>query len=419
MFVFTGRVVFAGLALVAALTTTPAAAERATAILVLEHVRSDGSVWDFGPGADPVLCLKAGCYRANGDEAAAAFFPAHSALKFGNAGSCSNAFSCIFRHIDVDAVVTEIAPIDVDVVRHDGLERRLVSLDQSCALANGELHCAGGTYTAEYSLWLVPDAIANAVGAEALRSAAEAGIARARNTAATHFLAGELNGLPDAARGFYQLVLAAQIGETCRHDPSVILATFALTGLVKRGDLPMLRLLNRYLDINDPRDMRSFIASDPRGFWRLHDAIDKLHLFASAESVERINFNAGGIALDTNGGASVLRVDPELEARAQAVIDRCQDGLTPDGMIVGEGFIGVPLPKKKFPPLTPAEVSKRIAKSLPRIEPNAAPPNATPKRAKVTPKPVIVRQVDQHKATVDLDAETIRSIIGLKKVSLK
>ena len=409
MFISTVRAVFAGLALAAAFATTPAAAERATAILVLEHVRSDGSVWDFGPGADPVLCLKAGCYRSHGDATAAEFFPAHSALKFGNAGDCSNAFSCIFRHIDVDAVLTEIAPIDVDVIRHDGMEKRFVSPDRSCAFSKGELQCAGGTYTSEYSLWMVPDAIADAAGPEALRAAAETSIARARTTAATHFLASELNGLPDAARGFYQLVLAKQISEPCQHDPSVMLATFALSGLVKRGDLPMLQLLNRYLDITDPRDMRSFIASDPRGFWRLHDAIDKMHLFASAESVERINFNAGGIALETNGGASMLRVDPELEARAQAVIDRCQDGQP-----VGEGFIGDPLPKTKLAPLTPEEVSKHIAKSLPRIDPNAA-----PQRIKATPKPGAVRQVVQHKATVDFDAATIRSILGLDKISLK
>ena len=409
------RTVFAGFALALVFSSRPAAAGPATAILVLEHVRADGRVWDFGPGADPVICLKAGCYRSTGNGTAAQFFPRHEALAFGDAGACSNSFSCIFRHIEVDQVLTSITPVDVDVVRHDGMENRLVSLDQGCAVENGELKCPGGTFTSEYSLWLIPDAIADAAGPDGLRAAAVDGIARARGNASAHFLASEQNGLADAARDFYRLVLAEQISDTCRNDPSVILATFELTGLVKRRDQVMLQLLHRYLAINDPRDLQSFIAGDPLGFWRLHDAIDRLHLMSSAESVQRIGYDAGGIALDTDNGASVLHVDPDVEARARAVIDRCQDGLDVwSGLSpVAEGFISDPPLKKKVPPLTPADVSKRIAKSLPRIN-----PDNSPERAVSVPKTVLARPSDQKKANMDLDAETIQAIIGKRKIFL-
>ena len=152
-------------------------------------------------------------------------------------------------------------------------------------------------------------------------------------------------------------------------DPKVIAATFEIAGLIPRRDERQLAILERFLGVASRDDLLALIADHPAGFWQLHDAVDQLHVFAVANTVERIGWG-GGIGIEQQGAVTVLRVDPDIESKSRAIIDRCIDGLT----IAGDDDVGartvtkLMVKAKRRPALPSPDSDLTAAPTLPLID---------------------------------------------------
>ncbi|MEO1710893.1 MAG: hypothetical protein AAFR70_11555, partial [Pseudomonadota bacterium] len=69
-----------------------------------------------------------------------------------------------------------LQPVDLRFMRHDRRERVNVRPDRTCDAENGQLVCAAPVLSDTYTLWIVPERLADRVGPEALRSALETGL---------------------------------------------------------------------------------------------------------------------------------------------------------------------------------------------------------------------------------------------------
>ena len=308
-----------------------AGAEQVTILLALEPAKTTGKSWDVDRGADMVLCSREGCYRSRGNLEPAKFLAGKRALSplaalnfTGKAGACTNRLECVYRRIDLQGSAVFMQPIDIDLDRHDRLEHRFIAPDSSCVVKKAQVRCFRGVYTREYSMWVVPERLAEAAGPELLTGALGEGMAEARLAYAEEFLGEEREALPGLAADLYRLVLGEGISERCSRRFDVLAEVFALSGAVDRNDEPTAALLVEYLDAEAPvLSLQRSIQTQPRAFWTLHDAINRLSSLASAESV-RHDPDATGIALGDTSGASELLVGPDADEAARDLIDRCE-----------------------------------------------------------------------------------------------
>lgn len=379
----------------------PASAERATVLVAVEPAKPDGRDWDVAAGADPILCFKDGCYRSDGPAVAARHYSGTRALNsvaalnlFGKAGACTGELVCTFRNVDIPMGLATMRVIDVDMDRHDRMAKRLVTIDPNCALnGDGRLWCNGGMFTSDYTVWIVPEKLAEAAGPEALEDAL-AHLANARAHYLETFASSEQKALPEVVRQFYRLVLGREIARTCPFDPSVIAATFEIAGLLERPGVNDISIIEKFVEVSSANQLARLIEDDAAGFWRLHDAIDQMHMFATANTVERANFR-DAVAVEQVGGATVLQIDIEAEAKAQAALDRCVDGL-PVAAAETEAVVVVEVARKK--PVAP--VKAKAKKRTVAVEP-------------ITNETVAgkMKRVDEGGAASD-DEATVLSIIG-------
>ena len=161
----------------------------------------------------------------------------------------------------------------------------------------------------------------------------------------------------------------SRIPGVCRFDPTVIAATFEIAGLMPRRDARRFPILERFLQVATRDELLALIADDPAEFWQLHDAVDQLHVYAVANTVERIDWG-GGVGIEQQGAVTVLRVDPDIEAKSRAIVDRCNDGRT----IADEDDVGALTVKKmkvkakRRPALPSPAVDRSVAPTLPLID---------------------------------------------------
>ena len=153
---------------------------RATVLLVLDPggygIRRHGP-----PVADPVLCTLDGCYVSTGPATPALFLPGRKALGFRNtwgarAGACGQSLACVFRAVELRRGPAYLQPIDLHLLRHDRRREQLVEEDSRCTAKAGRLSCSRAFYAEDYVMWVVPEAIAEAVGPEALTRALSDGL---------------------------------------------------------------------------------------------------------------------------------------------------------------------------------------------------------------------------------------------------
>lgn len=157
---------------------------RVTVLLIVEPRRRG---WRrYKEGAYPVLCVGARCYISAGAETTADALPRRRALGPRNslgrrAGSCNNKLRCVFRGITLDENSPYIQPIDMGLLRHRRRDIRKAEPDRTCIVANGSLHCTAVIIAHHYRAWIVPEAIAEQAGPEALENALYNGLTVTRS----------------------------------------------------------------------------------------------------------------------------------------------------------------------------------------------------------------------------------------------
>jgi colicin import membrane protein len=77
----------------------------------------------------------------------------------------------VFRNVDLGGRSAEVQPIDLRVLRHDRRELRAVEADRTCRVMSGQLTCRRPVIADSYTLWIVPESIAERAGAMALETA--------------------------------------------------------------------------------------------------------------------------------------------------------------------------------------------------------------------------------------------------------
>ena len=153
----------------ALLPVTVSHAEPVTILLAIDSAGVDGVRWDLGKGADLVLCMSAGCYVSEGSSNPAKFLKGQRALVRGPlAGKCSNSVHCIFRNVEIPRNNLVVRPVDVDAVEHDYMEALPARIDRTCKLEGDGLRCEKAIHTVEYSLWIIPEPIAEKASVEVL-----------------------------------------------------------------------------------------------------------------------------------------------------------------------------------------------------------------------------------------------------------
>ncbi len=308
----------------------PAIAGEATLVLVLEPAKFTGKPWDIDPGADPILCFGEGCYRSGGLDRPARYLPGKralgplAALNFGGkAGACADRLGCVYRSVPLEDGPARVTPIDVDIDRHDRLEDRFIAADKSCRVKSGDLTCYNGIYTREYSLWVVPEEVAEEAGFEGLDYALHEGMREGRARFAEEFLSQEREAMPQRISELYRLVLGDEIDETCRTDAEVMAGTFRIAGIGTAPGSSAGTALERFIRTGADDDILDSIRTEPRVFWGLQQAIDRLQNLVSVEDVTR-NTEFGGIRVVERGGKLVLDIGWKAEEAARDLIDRCQ-----------------------------------------------------------------------------------------------
>lgn len=149
--------------------------------------------------ADPILCTQEGCYVSVGNGVPARFLPGRKALGFGNtwglrAGACRNSLGCVFRGIALADTPTQLQPIDLHILRHDPRPVNLVTADTTCRTDAGRLVCGNPIAAGTYTMWVVPESIAEAAGPDVLQRAVREGLAGPRSAEISTFAGGVAHG---------------------------------------------------------------------------------------------------------------------------------------------------------------------------------------------------------------------------------
>jgi hypothetical protein len=144
---------------------------RATILVIMQP--GNKGIRRFEKTADPVLCVKDGCYVSEGAGQPALFKQRNQVLGFTNtlgarAGACQRSLGCVFRDVDLAASGGFIQPVDMKVLAHDRRETQTVEADSGCRVEAGRLSCSHSFNAGSYRFWVVPEALADRAGAAAL-----------------------------------------------------------------------------------------------------------------------------------------------------------------------------------------------------------------------------------------------------------
>ncbi|HKD58644.1 MAG TPA: hypothetical protein VKD45_14115 [Hyphomicrobiaceae bacterium] len=131
--------------------------------------------------ADPILCMRDGCYISAGADRPATFLPGRKALGLRNtwgarAGACRNALGCIFRSVELGTLPSFLQPVDLHIFKHDLRAGYAVLADSDCTITAGHLACRHGIDAETYTMWIVPERLAATLGPAGLERALSEGL---------------------------------------------------------------------------------------------------------------------------------------------------------------------------------------------------------------------------------------------------
>ncbi len=333
--------------------------------LVVMPRQADGSAWDVGAGADLVLCGAAGCYVSNGLETAATFYEGGSGLRLiKKAGACRDSTACVFRDVDFSKLITNendlVQPVDVDYVSHsymDGMFKNSLNKEKSlfnaenCSLKKSVLACKIGVHRRDYSLWLVPEKLAELGGKEALDAVLFKGLLHQRAKTLTDELLKHRVRVQTASLGFYKKMFEGDADvsldqlNSCVLTPEFLSETFYVLGLADATERRAEALLTDMVGKLPPQKIRGFIQRTPQFFWAFLDLTSQLEAFAFADQY-RLDKEQTGVLLkknktDTSENEKKAENTPDtqstsqgheliygwqVKARAKAALSHCELG---------------------------------------------------------------------------------------------
>jgi hypothetical protein len=152
---------------------------RATVLLIMEP--GNKGIRRFKKTADPVLCSRFHCYRSQGPGRSAVRLARGATLGPFNtlglrAGSCRSQLTCTFRDVELGTNATAIQPVDLKLIKHDRRQQRAVTVDSTCQIHAGRIHCTKPIVAKTWKAWIVPEALAIEAGADALQAALDEGL---------------------------------------------------------------------------------------------------------------------------------------------------------------------------------------------------------------------------------------------------
>jgi hypothetical protein len=168
-------------------TTAPSAYDSRVTVLMVITPGTKG-IRRFEKTADPILCARDGCYISNGAETASRFISLSQSLGAANtfgqrAGACNQSTGCVFRGVDVSGSDAILQPVDLKVMVHDRRNVMPAYADMSCKVDMGRLSCARPIVGTDYTLWVVPERVAEQAGAALLQNALSDGLPPAQQRA--------------------------------------------------------------------------------------------------------------------------------------------------------------------------------------------------------------------------------------------
>lgn len=165
----------------------PPAQDRVAVLLVMAP--GNKGIRRFIKSADPVLCAERSCFVSRGVTETAMQMSQSRALGIANtfgsrAGACSDSLGCVYRGVPFDLRTRVLQPVDLRLVSHDKREAHLVAPDRTCRLEAAGLVCDGAIKSADYTMWIVPEMLAEKAGPVALKAAVANGLGSGRVMAA-------------------------------------------------------------------------------------------------------------------------------------------------------------------------------------------------------------------------------------------
>lgn len=156
-------------------TTGPAADDDRVTVLFIMDVGKKG-IRRFAKTGDPVLCIKDRCFVSTGLEKPARKMPRNKALGTANtlgkrADACRASLVCAFRAVPLEGDRAVLQPVDLRILRHDRREAADISADPSCQVTAGALACRRPVLSRTWRAWIVPEAVAESAGPDALKAA--------------------------------------------------------------------------------------------------------------------------------------------------------------------------------------------------------------------------------------------------------
>lgn len=308
--------------------------------LVVMPRRADGSAWDVGAGADLVLCGAAGCYVSNGLESAATFYEGSAGLRLiKKAGACRDSTACVFRDVDLSKLVTienaTIQPVDVDYVSHsymDGMLDKGMKTSNSlfkvenCSLQKSVLACKLGVHRRDYSLWVVPEKLAELGGKEALDAVLFKGLLHQRAKTLTDELLKHRVRVQTASLEFYKKMFEGNADvsldqlNSCVLTPEFLSETFYVLGLADATERRAEALLIDMVGKLPPQKIRGLIQRTPQFFWAFLDLTSQLETFAFADQY-RLDKEQTGVLLKkikTDISENEKKAENKPDARSSA-----------------------------------------------------------------------------------------------------
>jgi colicin import membrane protein len=152
---------------------------RATILIVMEP--GTKGIRRFNKSADPILCVRDGCYISEGAAQPAQLASRGRALGIGNtwgrrAGACQHSLGCTFRGVDLAGSGGFVQPVDMKVMVHDRRESQIITADSDCRLENGRIACRRPVTSNGYRMWIVPEELAERAGGGVLEAAVRSGL---------------------------------------------------------------------------------------------------------------------------------------------------------------------------------------------------------------------------------------------------
>lgn len=147
---------------------------QATVLLAIETGGASSKSGDVQK-LDPIICVADSCFVSGGLTSDAVKLSKADALKLKSSkeaspDACKGMVGCVFRNVGFakDAL---IQVVDLGTPSSDAVQAHVAQPDTSCKSADGALTCDNPIATADFRLWIVPEATAKSAGDQTIEDA--------------------------------------------------------------------------------------------------------------------------------------------------------------------------------------------------------------------------------------------------------